>query len=169
MKVTGYKLQHAIRETAHVRDIAAQHFTEGLRVFDGDDFVHPEKAMEMFVEAEDKIARLQTAQAQYNLEVTVWVQGQAMPLARAVKLVGGAGRQEKMWRSCAKNTGKDRYSYRENTREAGVDVAKRTVSVEEATAFARIAGKRASALREAIQVANATETGVDGLAPEDFE
>jgi len=169
MKVTGYKLQHAIREMTHVRDIAAQHFTEGLRVFEGDEYVHPVKAMTMFQKAEDKIARLQTAQAQFNLAVTVDVQGISMPLARAVKLVGGAGRQEKMWRSCAKDTGKDKYSYRENTRDAGVKVAQRTVTVEEATNYARTAGRWASALREAIQVANATEADVNGLTPKDFE
>ena len=169
MKVTGYKLQHALREMAHVRDIAAQHFSEGLRVFKGDEYVHPEKAMAMFIAAENKIARLQTAQAQYNLAVTVDVQGETMPLAQAVKLVGGAGRSEKMWRSCAKDTGKDRYSYRENTREAGVKVAQRTVSVDDATAHAKTAAKRASALREAIQVGNATGMDVDGLTPEDFE
>ncbi len=169
MNVTGYKLQHAIREMTHVRDIASQQFSEGLQVFEGDEHVTPENAMAMFIQAEDKIARLQTAQAQYNLGLIVEVMGRVMPLARAVKLVGGAGRQEKMWRSCAKGPGKDRYSYRGDTREAGVKVTKRTVSVEDATNLARKAGRWASALREAIQVANATGADVDGLTPEDFK
>jgi hypothetical protein len=65
---------------------------------------------------------------------------------------------------------KDRYSYRDDdVREANQIRAKATVTTEEATGYARKAAKFASALREAIQVATATEIEIDSLDPALFE
>jgi hypothetical protein len=161
MKITGYKLQHAIRELDHSRDIASQQFNEGQWSFEGEDKIHPSEAMTTFFDVENRIAKIQTVQAEYNLKVMVEVQGTQMTLAEAVKRVGGAGRMEKMWRSCAKNTGRDRYGYRENTRDPNQLVAKRAVSVGEAAHWAKKAARWASALREAIQVGNATVLDLD--------
>lgn len=169
MKVTGYKLQHTLRELTHQRDIAAGQFTESLYAFVDDDKPNPVKLMETYRDCEDKIAKLQTAQQRYNLAVGVEVLGEKMTLSQAIKLVGGAGRAEKMWRSCAKGTGTDRYSYRNNTRSKDEEQAKRQVSVEDAMLYARKAAKFASALRMAIQVGNATEVEIEGLEPSTFE
>jgi hypothetical protein len=156
MKVTGYKFQHALRELGHVSDIAAGQFNDSLKVFPDDVKTHPTEVMARYQAAEAKIAKLQTLQAQYNLDVTVQVQGQPMTLSEAVKLVGGAGRAEKMWRSVAAPK-QDRYGGDRDTRDAGVVVAQKVISTEEAAGHAKAAARWASALREAIQVGNATE------------
>lgn len=168
MKVTGYKFQHVLRELAHTRDIAATQFDEGLWVFEGEDKPNPQELMKTYNDTEMKIARLQTAQAEYNLQVMVTVNGEGMSLSEAVKRVGGAGRMEKMWRSVAKNTGRDRFDRYERTRKNDEVRATRTVSVSDAINLAREAAKFASALREAIQVGNATEIDMK-LDPSLFE
>ena len=160
MKVTGYKLQHAIRELSHARDIAAMQFDNSLKAFPDEEKPHPEAAMRAFLDAEGTMARLQVVQGDYNLRVKVQVLSQRMPLSEAVKLVGGAGRAEKMWRGAA-GTKKERYSYDRDERAEGTIVATRTISVETAAAEAKKAAKWASALREAIQVGNATEVEFD--------
>ena len=170
MKTTGYKLQHALRELDQNRSIAATQFSHGLFVFEGDETVTSTKAMEMFRDSEEKIARLQEFQGRYNLTVQVSVLGKKMTLSQAVKLVGGAGRSEKMWRTAAKNTGnEDHYGRSQNTRETSVVVAKRSVGVGTCIDEAKKAAKYASALREAIQVGNATEIDFQELSESDFE
>ncbi len=99
MQITGYKLQHTLRELHHRRDIAARRFDQGQHRFEGEDKPTAEEAYIRFSAAEAAIAKLQTAQAQYNLAQRVTVLGVSMTLAEAVKRVGGAGRMEKMWRS----------------------------------------------------------------------
>lgn len=156
MKVTGYKLQHALRELAHARDIAAGQFEDSLKVFPDDEKPSPEAVMNAYQDAEAKIARLQTVQADYNLRVKVSVLDKRLTLSEAVKLVGGAGRAEKMWRGVAAPK-TDRYGYDRDTRDATAVVAKRTITTEKAATLAKNAARWASALREAIQVGNATE------------
>ena len=156
MKVTGYKLQHALRELAHMRDIAAGQFDDALKVFPGENKNRPQDIMETYLKAEADIAKLQTIQAEYNLRVKVTVLDKRMTLSEAVKFVGGAGRAEKMWRSVAAPT-KDRYGYDRDTRDASAVVAQKTITTAEAADLAKRAARVASALREAIQVGNSTE------------
>lgn len=169
MEVTGYKLQHTVRELTHRRDIAASQFSESLYKFEGDSTPSPTFFMEIYLDCEQKIARLQTAQQRYNLAVEVDVDGNKMTLSEAIKRVGGAGRAEKMWRSCASDKGRDRYHTREITRSKDEIRAERQVSVGTAMELARTAAKFASALRTAIQVGNATTLEVEGLEPSLFE
>ena len=56
MKITGYKMQHALRELAHVRDIAAVQFAEGLKTFPDEMKVNPCAAMGAYLDAEAAIA-----------------------------------------------------------------------------------------------------------------
>lgn len=167
MKITGYRLQHTLRELAHTRDIAAGQFDDSLKVFPGEMKARPQDIMTAYLDAEGKIARLQTGQALYNLKVQVDVLGKRMTLSEAVKLVGGAGRAEKMWRSVAAPK-KDRYSYERDTRDATAVVATATVTTAEAATLAKEAARWASALREAIQTGNATEIEME-LDPALFE
>lgn len=167
MKVTGYKLQHTLRELTHTRDIAAGQFDNSLKFFPGDEKGDPKAVMAAYLEAEAKIARLQTGQALYNLKVPVDVLGKRMTLSEAVKLVGGAGRAEKMWRSVAAPK-KDRYGYDRDERTEGTIVAQRTITPVEAAALAKEAARWASALREAIQTGNAVEVEIE-LDPALFE
>ena len=148
MKVTGYKLQHTLRELSHTRDIAAGQFDSSLKFFPGDEKGDPKAVMAAYLEAEAKIARLQTGQALYNLKVQVDVLGKRMTLSEAVKLVGGAGRAEKMWRSVA-------------APKKDPIIAQRTITPMEAAALAKEAARWASALREAIQTGNAVEVEIE--------
>lgn len=169
MKVTGYKLQHTLRELKHQRDIAAGQFSESLYAFEDETKPSPTSLMDTYQDCEAKIARIETAQQRYNMAVQVDVQGVSMPLSEAIKRIEGAGRAEKMWRTCAKDTGRDTYSLRETPRSKDEERAKRQVSVEDAMTFARKAAKFASALRMAVQVGNATEVEIEGLEPSAFE
>lgn len=171
MIVTGYKLQQALRELHHRRDIATKQFSDGLYQFKGDDKPVPRDAFRLFKDAERKIARLQVAQMRYNLEVTVELQGAVVTLAEAVKLVGSAGRGEKMWRSTALGDKRSRYGYGDSERSRSTDkeYAIRMVTTGEATEMAIAEGKYASALRTAIQTGNTTEINIRGLTPADFE
>jgi len=170
MKTTGYKLQHALRELHHTRDAAAGQFDQGKFTFEDDSKPTSKAAFDRYEAIEARIAKLQTAQARYNLAITVEVQGEDMSLAEAVKRVGGAGRMEKMWRSVAAPK-KDRYGGYgdENVRDAGQERAKPTCTVTEATGWAKTAARFASALREAIQVANAREIEIESLDAALFE
>lgn len=165
MKVNGYRLQHALRELEHSREVAAQQFNDNILQFaSASDNLSLPDVFARFTRLENQIARVQTAQTQYNLSVQVTVLGETMPLLQAVKLVGGAGRAEKMWRDTVKGKKNDRYSYgNTDQRSKDAEYAVRSVSVDEAMKHAQHAARIASALREAIQVGNATEIELDGL------
>lgn len=164
MKVNGYRLQHALRELEHAREVAASQFSENMMQFKSAiDNIDIRDAFARFTTLEKKIAETQTAQTQYNLNVTVNVLGKDMPLLQAVKLVGGAGRAEKMWRDVVKGNKRDRFSYGQDHRQKDTEYAVRSVEPAEAMKHAQQAARIASALREAIQVGNSTEVEVEGL------
>jgi hypothetical protein len=68
-----------------------------------------------------------------------------------------------MWRETVKGKKNDRYSFSDASRTKDTEYAVRSISVEEAMKHAQHAARVASALREAIQVGNATEIELDGL------
>ncbi len=162
MKVTGYKLQHSLRELHHIKDMAASRFNGSLYAFADQKKTSPQEIMNTLAKAETRIAQMQTAQSRYNLAITVNVNGDEMTLAEAVKRVGGAGRMEKMWRGVAVKK-HDRYSYgnEDLVRTEGEVRAQPTITPVEAAGLAKQASRFASALREAIQVANATEIEIE--------
>ena len=169
MIVTGYQLQHAIREAEHMKNLAASQWDGCLHAFEDDEKLSPDQVMEKYRAEEERLAKLQTAQAKYNLGIEVEVLGEKMTLCRAIKLVGGAGRAEKMWRTAAAGEKRDRYSLRSDMTRSKDEVrAERTISVEDALARAKKAARYAAALREAIQVANATKHEIE-LDPSLFE
>ncbi len=165
MKVTGYRIQHALRELEAARELAHQQFVENVMQFESqEDKLELPEVFARFTALERKIARLQIFQANYNLAVQVNVGSETMSLHEAVKLVGGAGRAEKMWRDVVKGKTANPYSrFSEGTRSKDQEYAKRSVSVNEALGHAKLASKTAAALRQAIQVGNATELDLEGL------
>jgi len=154
MEVTGYKMQHAIRELTQRSKIAASEFSDNLMQFESDDKVDLERVFDTYKECEQKIARIQELQTRYNLEQASHIYGRKISLCEAVKLVGGAGRMEKMWRDAAKGKKNDRWSRSETSRSKEDEYAKRAVSVETCLQNAKKASNFANALREAIQVMN---------------
>lgn len=160
MKIDGFTLQQAVREAKAERDQASKRFTPALKKFPGEEKPDPRELAEAFIAAEIRLARLQSAQTLFNLTARVQVQGETMSLLEAIKLVGGAGRLEAMWRSAA-TPETNRYSMNEDTRQKDTIVAEAQVSFDEAGELRRKAGKRASALRAAIQKGNAQEIDLD--------
>lgn len=158
-KITGYQLREAIKRWELHKSTAAKQFDESLWAFEGDDKASPGELADTFLKAEDAVAKLQTLQARYNLSVVVDVLGSKMSLCQAVKMVGGAGRHEKMWRNAATNSGQCGYAYGQNPMSRKTDEvhAKRTVSVKEAIERADRAARLASALRSAIALGNGQE------------
>lgn len=171
MKITGYKLRHAIREAEQVKDLVASQWDDSLHVFPGDKPKElPADLMVRYQKCESRLAQLQLAQTRYNLSVIVGVLGQPMTLCEAVKRVGGAGRAEKMWRSAAAGKKKERYDFdRGLTRNKEEERAVRTISVEDALNGAKMAARFAAALREAIEVGNSLEVDIEGLDVSLFE
>ena len=170
MKVTGYKLQYALKELEQSRDVAAGQFGDNIMQFESQEEKPDLKELfASYTALERSITKVQVAQATYNLGVTVTVLGENMSLHEAVKLVGGAGRAEKMWRDIVKGQKCNRYYAAETTRAQGVEYAKRAVSTADAMAQAKQAARVAGALRQAIQLGNATELEVEGLDPTLFE
>jgi hypothetical protein len=166
MNVNGYALQHAIRELESAREVAAQQFGSNILQFESsEEKLELPEVFARFTSLENKIAQVQCAQARYNLAVKVDVLGQNMSLHQAVKLVGGAGRAEKMWRTVVKGGDQtnSRYYSQETSRTKENEYAKRSVSVIDALAHAKHAAKLASALRQAIQLGNATDINLEGL------
>lgn len=162
MKVTGITLREGMRKWQTRLEVAAKQFTESLWQFPDDNrkLASPTELSKQFLEADEAIAAIQTAQQQYNLNNIMDFRGKKISLAMAVKLIGGAGRHEKMWRSAATDSGRDKYSYRENTRKADDIHAERQVTVADAMRHAEEASSYASALRSVIALANAKEMEV---------
>ena len=160
MKLTGYRLQHTIREASAELSVLVSQFEDSFMAFPDDKKSKPTDLYQKYLDLEEKITILQTTQGRYNLAVEVEVQGRKMTLAQAVKLVGGAGRGEKMWRGKARIK-KERYSYSEDSRSKDHVYASRTMTPEECLAEAKKASKWAAALREAIQIGNAKEVDIE--------
>lgn len=160
MKLTGYKLQHKLKQLEQLKEVYAQQFTENIMQFESnDEKLVLAEVFANYTSVEKKIAKIQAAQTQYNLNVKVNVLGEDMSLLEAVKLVGGAGRSEKMWKDVVKSGSGStiRHRFTEATRSKDQEYAKKAISTEEAIKHSQLATKVASSLREVIQTANATE------------
>jgi len=170
MLISGYKLREALRNKRTLRDVLATRFNETLWQFIGDPSEtvnnRPQETADAFQEADQAVAMLEASQQFYNQQILVTISKQKMTLARAIKLVGGAGRLEKMWRSAATDTGRDRYSHRETTRKSDDVQATRMVSADDSIRLAQKAAGYASSLRSAIAEANAREIEIADVSPD---
>ena len=169
MKTNGYAIREALKKWNTASEISYKQFKESIFQFEGDDLPNPKDASDEYIKAEDAIAKLETAQQKYNLEVEVDMgEANKVPLAYLVKTVGSAGRFEKMWREAVTGSGRDKYSFRENTRNKDDIIAKRMITIADEMKFANEAATRASKVRAAIAQANATEIDLD-IDPALFE
>jgi hypothetical protein len=171
MLVTGYMLREAIRRWQLRRDTLATQFEDAFHFFEGEEKESPDDLAKAFMIAERAVAELQAAQARYNLQTTVTIdQGMAsgisikdhLNLCMAVKLIGGAGRIEKFWRTAAAPSSRDRYSCRDETVRNKDEIrAKKALSFRELTERATKATNYAGQLRAAIAEANSTKQDID--------
>ena len=88
------------------------------------------------------------------------VEGNKMSLAKAIRLIGGAGRGEAMWRSIVAPK-KDPYGHTDKSRSNDSTYATPTYTMAEAQEFAKQAASYADSLRQAIHLANAQEIELD--------
>lgn len=163
MKVTGNKIREALRRAVFRRQILDQQFSTTLYAFEGEQKATPQATAEEFQKADSDVAMLQAIQQYFNQNTIVKTSDGKMPLALAIKLIGGAGRVEKMWREAAGGGKKDRYAYdgERKTRNKDEIRAELQVTPEESLKKADKAARRASSLREAIADGNAKEMKID--------
>ena len=162
MQITGFQIREALKRWNLRLETADKQFKNSLWAFEGEQMIAPLEVGKNFKEADEAVARLENLQQRYNQKVEVDVLGKKMTLALAVKMIGGAGRREKMWRLAATDTGHERYSsYRDMTRKADDIQAKRQITVEEAMKQADEAARFAGALRAAVATGNAKQVELD--------
>lgn len=163
MKLNGYKIREQLRRFRRRKQVADSQFPESLWCFAEETKATPAELAAAFAEADRAVAELETLQQRYNSANMVELNGETITLALAVKMVGGAGRLEKLWRDVSTDRKRRRYGYDEpmsRTREADAVVAQRMVSYEQAARHAEEAAEAAAKLREVIAEANAKEIDV---------
>lgn len=163
MEVTGYELKEALKIKAIELQAIQSIFDESLYKFEDEkDKETPAEVVAKITTLEEEIAHLQTAQSYYNISTTVNVNGVPILLEKAIKLVGGAGRISKMWRTASKGKVRDRWDRSQViTRRTDEEIAMPTITKSEALEKAKTAEKFASALRSAIAIGNTTKMNID--------
>ena len=160
MELNGYKIRNAIQEQTQRRSVLAAQFRESLKKFDDEEKEHPANLMEVYMACENAITALQVIQTQYNWTVKVKIHGKETKLLTAIKLIGGYGRIEKMWRTAAPKY--DRYSdYGEGSRSKDTIYAKDQMSPAQILEASKAASKECAAIREAIAIGNSTPMEFD--------
>ncbi len=172
MKVTGYLLMDRIKELKELAADLDSQFNPSLMIFANERGKKPDprNLMREYVAVEDKLARLQSAQSQYNLAVTVTVQGETLLLETAVKLAGSVGRVKNHWKT-ASQTGSQGSPYgygQQNVRAKEHEYAEPVLSPDECRKLMAEANRRVRAFTQAIRSGNAQEIDLD-LDPRLFE
>jgi len=170
MKTTGYMLRDAIRAWEIRRETASGSFNDSLRKFPGEVKPTPAEIVTKIENCELSLAKLQTAQMQYNLSVEVEVKGTRMTLAEAIKRIGGIGRVQKMWKTAIEGGAKDRHSiYGDDTRDPTQIRSEVTIHRDDASKLATQARRNQGLFQAAIAVANDKSILIENLDPSLFE
>lgn len=159
-KVTGYQIREAINRWSLRLQTSTRLFKDSIWKFEEEAKENPAVVVSQVSDAHDSISRLKEIQQFYNRQVKVDLPDETITLALAVQLLPGAGQVEKMWRDAATDTGRDRYSYRETSRDKDHEYAQRQISVQDAAKRAEDAARWASSLRNAISRGNTKEVAV---------
>lgn len=167
MKVTGYKLQQAIRACNLQIEVLNSQRQQSVFAFEGESREDVPQIQERLEQEENRLVKLQELQAQYNLVNKVNYEGKNVSLLYLVKGLGAVARAEKFFRSVmsagAEHTSWDRYDLRRNADE---QVASKTITDQDAMKLCTRYGARSAKIRELIQVANSRECELqveDGL------
>ena len=158
MKINGHHLKEALKLWDARRTASASLFDNSLTKFATEEKRSPEEIMGEYLLAEDNISKLQTEQMRYNLAVQVKARGEEMPLARAIKKIGGISRAAKSWKAAASVRKLSRYETHDPStvsRSTDTEYATRTISYEDALELSEKAGADTSAFRIAISSGNA--------------
>jgi len=173
VKVTGYKLQAAIKRAKSGKEIQNHLFNENLFQFDSESEENLDNngVWDEWMKEENKLVKLQVLQQEYNQGVIVNVMGEEFSLNEVVKRLGVATRAERVWKQAAKGstykTRKERHWNRDDSnkvREDGSEYAKPTFSVTHCQEKAKSYGIIAGAMKEAVQGGNAKEIDLAGAS-----
>lgn len=166
MQVTGTTLRARIAAKNLQRDVAVQAFENSLRRFPSED-KEPVNAMERVVSLEHQIAKLQTAQQEYNLIVQVEYMAVKIPLAMAVKFIGGLGRVSKLWRGAMPV--KERYGLNElAVQQAGERRQEYTLTPDTIIEWVQVWTDNAANLAAQIAMANTRQVDIQWLTEADL-
>jgi hypothetical protein len=93
----------------------------------------------------------------------IWIGDRSVSLCEAVKLAGGAGRVEKLWRTAAQDSGKSGRGLfgRDMARSKENEYARRQVPLQQALAESTKASEWSATIRAAIAVGNAAEVDAE--------
>lgn len=160
MKVNGLQLMQAIERLRKRIPALRNQASDSLFSFEGQEKVPVTEAVQKFEEAECLLAELQEAQSFYNRAVTFSFQGREVTLKHAITLLGPLGRTAKLWRSMAEETGRDRWSGREVSRNKDTEYATRNMTTDECIARADDADRRRSELNMQVSAANTTQIDI---------
>jgi hypothetical protein len=165
MMITGNRILDALDMLKErVKTLDAQ-FKPSLFRFedeDEDEKRDPRDILREYEALQARIARLQEAQAAYNLRVEVDVLGERMTLQRVLHLIGSAARVKAHWQSAASPEEPSIYQFNPlRQRDKEHEYAKRVVPMAEAQSLADRASRNAMALKQAIRSGNAREVEMD--------
>lgn len=172
MKITGYGLREAIKQQELRASLLKQSFTGSLKVFPGEVKPTPQTVAADIQAAELAVAKLQTAQMAYNLNVRLSLEDPelgtvSLTLAEAIKSIGGLARVEKLWHS-ASGKKEERYGYN-RVSDDEIDPSKirseATITPAEVMKAISVSARRAGVYRSAIAAANATVIDITDLDP----
>ena len=164
MRVTGYEMMDRLEELKELAKTLDAQFTSSQFRFEDEEGEKPDprRLLREYEAVEDRITRIQEAQAAYNLQVQVEVLGERMTLHRALRLGSVAGRVKNHWKTAAGDSKMNPYGlFGTITRDKEQEYAKRAVPAEECLLLADQASKRAAACKRAIRAGNATALEVD--------
>jgi hypothetical protein len=165
MIITGNRILDALDVLKErLKTLDAQFKPSLFRFEDEQDKRDPREILQEFEQVNQKIARLQEAQAAYNLRVEVEVLGERMSLQRILQLIGAANKVKAHWLSAASPEDQNIYNFAMNaqrSRDKEHEYAQRVVPLAEAQELADMASRRALAYKQAIRSGNAREVEMD--------
>ncbi len=168
MVVTGNRILDALDFLKErVKTLDTQFQASLYRFADEESKRDPRDILGEYEALQARIARLQEAQADYNLRVEVEVLGERMTLQRVLHLIASANRVKALWAKAVSPEEAPSYQYMAlRAREKDSEYARRVISVEAAQDLAASAARRALAFKQAIRSGNAREVEMD--VPEDL-
>lgn len=175
MQTTGNTIRDLVKSWELRKATLETLFQDALYSFDGETKKSPTLLSEQIFEAEEKIVRLQVAQAEFNSTTFVESRllGKTLSLTEIVKLVGAFERMTKLWAGTVPKKPKES-RYRDTTPTAPVRnttqvVAKEALSLEEKTTLIEKYSKLLGHLKGLVSEGNNRVVSLTILDPSFFD
>ncbi len=167
MKVNGYQLKEAIKRWEARKEPLLREFRNSFFRKASQTGRMPSEIEKDILKTENSICALQEAQAKYNLQITVsyflFGEEQRMTLMSAVKMIGGVGRMEGLWKaeSSKEEDPYDSQRLHYGATNAQYEWPKRTMLIKDIVETAANKNAQLTALRAGIAEANSKELNLD--------